>query len=170
MSLPFAQSSAWDGLLWLLGYDELRSAPPGSKTVLELTNLPTSWGVFVLIAVVVAVLWGVFYLYRREIDTCPLWVKMLLAGLRTGVVLLLLCIFLGPALVYLQYRTVHPTLVLARDASQSMNTADAYEDPAAAKIAGGVLGKSPDEVKAQNPTRAALVNRVLTEGNQKLLA
>ena len=169
-SAIIAQSSAWDALLWLLGFDELRAAPPGSKTVLELTNFPTSWGVFVLIAVVVAVLWGVFYLYRREIDTCPLWVKMLLAGLRTGVVLLLLCIFLGPALVYLQYRTVHPTLVVARDASLSMNTADAYEDAAAAKIAGGVLGKSPDEIKTLKPSRAALVNEALSKDNQKLLA
>ncbi len=168
-SFPLAQNSAWDGLLWLLGYDELRSAPPGSKTILELTNLPTSWGVFVLIAVIVAVLWGVFYLYRREIDTCPPWVKMLLAGLRAGVVLLLLCIFLGPALVYLQYRTVHPTLVVARDASLSMNMADAYEDSAAAKIAGGVLGKGPDEIKTAKPTRAALVNAALSQDNQKLL-
>ena len=165
-----AQSSAWDGLLWFLGYDDLRQAPSSSKTVLELTNLPASWGVFVLIAVVAAVLWGVFWLYRREIDTCPLWVKMLLAALRTGVVLLLVCIFLGPALVYYQYRTVHPLLIVARDASQSMNTADAYQDAAHAKAAAAVLEKSPEQVQAEKPTRVALVNRAFDQKNRKVLA
>jgi len=171
--VPFttlAQSTPWEWLLWLLGYDDLRQAPPGSKVVPELTNFPTSWGVFVLIAVVAAVLWGVFWLYRREIDTCPVWVKMLLAGLRTGVVVLLTCIFLGPALVYHQYRTVHPTLIVARDASQSMNTADGYDDAAAAKAAAGVLGMTPEQLKGQKPTRVALVNRLFEQNNQKLLA
>jgi hypothetical protein len=168
-SIPFAQSTPWEWLLWLLGYDDLRQAPPGSKVVLELTNFPASWGVFVLIAVVAAMLWGVFWLYRREIDTCPLWVKMLLAGLRTGVVLLLTCIYLGPALVYHQYRTVQPTLIVARDASDSMNTTDAYDDPAAAKAAAGVLGMTPEQVKGQK-LRVALVNRLFERDNRKLLA
>ena len=168
---PFvlAQNSASRGLLWLLGYEQGQSAGSG-RPVLELTNEPTSWGVFLLIAVVAAVLWGVFWLYRREIDVCPLWVKMLLAGLRTGVVLLLVIIFLGPALVYLQNRTIQPTLILARDASQSMNTPDAYDDPAAAKAAAGILGTSPQQLKTDKPSRAAIVNLLLERDNQKLLA
>src|SRR5688500_1263762 len=147
----------------------MQSAGSG-RPVLELTNEPTSGGVFVLIAVVAAVLWGVFWLYRREIDVCPLWVKMLLAGLRTGVVLLPGIIFVGPALVYLQQRTTPPTLIVPRDASQSRNTPDAYDDPAAAKAAAGILGKSPEQLKTDKPSRAAIVNRLLERDNQKLLA
>src|SRR5262249_40584266 len=126
-------------LVWL-GHDFAHS-PADAKPELLWTNLPASWGVFVLIGVVAAVLYAVYSIYRREMDSCPLWVKMVLATLRAGVVLLLTCIFLGPALVYLQNRTVQPTIVLARDASQSMNTPDRYADESAAKIAAAALGQ-----------------------------
>lgn len=167
--LPLALATWQERLLWTLGYDELRNAPPGSKTELELTNLPQSWGVFLLIAVVLAVVYAVFWLYRRELDTAPGWVKVVLALLRTGVVLLLVCIFLGPALVYLQYRTIHPSLVVARDASQSMNTADRYYDEAAAKTAAAAMGKSVEEIRKTRPTRAQIINDLLARDNQKLL-
>jgi hypothetical protein len=41
--------------------------------------------VFVLIAVVAGVIWAIYSVYRREIDTCPVWVKIVLATLRTAV-------------------------------------------------------------------------------------
>ena len=99
----------------------------------------------------------------------PRWGKLLLATLRAGVVLLLVCIFLGPALIYLQERKIHPSVVVLRDASQSMNTADDYPDEAAAKMAAAALGKSPDEVKQQKPTRVEIVNHLFSSGDGKLL-
>jgi hypothetical protein len=155
-------------LTWL-GHDFAQS-PPDAKPELLWTNLPASWGVFVLIGVVAAVLYAVYSIYRREMDSCPLLVKMILATLRMGVVLLLTCIFLGPALVYLQNRTIQPTIVLARDASQSMNTADRYSDESAAKIAAAALGKTASEVRAARPTRVQIVNEVLAGGNHHVLA
>src|SRR5687767_13855876 len=105
-SLVLADLAPWQQtLLEWLGYDFARSAA-GGKPELYWTNFPASWGVFVLIAAVAALIWAVYSIYRREIETCPAWVKMTLATLRTGVVLLLVCIFLGPALVYLQQRTI----------------------------------------------------------------
>src|SRR5205814_7247288 len=88
---------------------------------------------------------------------------------RTGVVLLLTCIFLGPALVYLQNRTIQPTIILARDASQSMNTADRYTDETTAKIAAAALGQSETEVRAARPTRVQIVNKVFAAGSGSLL-
>ncbi|MDX1944382.1 MAG: vWA domain-containing protein [Pirellulaceae bacterium] len=164
-----AELAPWQraALSWV-GYD-FATSPPDAKPEIQWTNLPASWGVFVLIAVVLAVLWAVFSIYRREIETCPTWAKMLLASLRAGVVLLLACIFLGPALVYLQQRTIHPTVLVLRDSSQSMNTADRYDDEAEAQRVATVLGKSPAEVQTQRPTRVALVNEVLGAGPGKLL-
>ena len=156
-------------LLQWLGYDFSRS-PENAQPELLWTNLPASWGVFVLIAVVVAVLYAVFSVYRREQTTCPPAVKLLLGTLRAGVVLLLTCIFLGPALVYLQNRTIQPSIVLARDASQSMNTADRYADEAAAKIAASALKKSEAEIRTAHPTRAAIVNQMLSGIDAPLLA
>ena len=111
------------------------------------TNLPASWGVFVLIAVVAAMLYAVFRSIAAKCDSCPPWVKIAAGGAaRPASCCCLACIFLGPALVYLQNRTIQPTIVVARDASQSMNTADRYADEAAAKIVAAALGKSESEI------------------------
>jgi len=172
--IPFAPITAalspWQrSLLDWLGYDFSRSSENAEAELLW-TNLPASWGVFVLIAIVAAVLYAVYSLYRRELDSCPPWVKVVLASLRASVVLLLALIFLGPALVYLQHRTIQPTIVLARDASQSMNTADRYADEAAAKIVAAALQKTESELAAARPTRVSIVNELLGDRGGKLLA
>src|SRR5262245_1788970 len=168
--LVLADLAPWQRtLLTWLGYD-FSSTAEGAKPELVWTNLPASWGVFVLIAVIAAVIWAVYSVYRREIDTCPAWVKLILATLRTAVVLLLVVIFLGPALVELRQRTIQPTLVVLRDASQSMNTKDDYEDEAAAKIAAAALHRSLEKIKQDHPSRVQIVNEVLAYGDAKLLA
>jgi hypothetical protein len=165
-----ADLAPWQrSLLTWLGYDFSASAPD-ARPELVWTNLPASWGVFVLIAVIAAVIWAVYSVYRREIETCPAWVKLVLATLRSAVVLLLVVIFLGPALVELRERTIQPTLVVLRDASQSMNTKDDYEDEAAAKIAAAALHASPEKVKQDHPSRVEIVNSVLAADNARLLA
>jgi len=136
---------------------------------LSWTNLPTSWGVFVLLALVAFGLYGVFWLYRREIDSCPRWAKLLLGCLRAGVLLLLVLVYLNPAIVYLRQRTNLPTLVVARDASQSMNTADRYSDEEPASAAAKALGRSAEEVRSLRPTRVQLVNEALSSENARLL-
>ncbi len=169
-SLIFAELAPWQhSLLKWLGHD-FSNTPPDAQLEMQWTNLPASWGVFVLIAVVAAVLWGVYAIYRREIDTCPSWAKLLLATLRAGVVLLLVCIFLGPALSYLQFRTIQPTIVVLRDASQSMNSADEYEDEAAAKSAAAVLAASPAQLRTDRPTRTAIVNQLLSGEKSPVVA
>lgn len=165
----FADLAPWQQtLLRILGHDFSRS-PPDARPELQWTNLPTSWGVFVLIAVIAAVLWAVFSVYRREIDTCPAWAKMVLSTLRAAVVLLLACVFLGPAIVFLQQRTIRPAIVVVRDASQSMNTPDRYDDPAVAQIAADALRQSPDQVRRDRPTRVRIVNEVLSRENARLI-
>ncbi|MCI0359733.1 MAG: VWA domain-containing protein, partial [Planctomycetaceae bacterium] len=168
--LLLADLAPWQRtLLTWLGYD-FSSSAEGARPELVWTNLPASWGVFVLIAAVAALIWAVYWVYRREIDTCPAWVKMVLATLRTAVVLLLVVIFLGPALVELRQRTIQPSLVVLRDASQSMNNPDAYEDEETAKIAAAALRQSPEKIKQDHPSRVQIVNEVLASGNAKLLA
>jgi hypothetical protein len=164
----FAVLQTWQrSLLEWFGYDFTSAS--GGDPELVWTNLPASWGVFVLIAVVAGVLWAVYAVYRREQGTCPRWAKMLLASLRAAVVLLLTCIFLGPALVYLQNRTIQPSIVLARDASQSMNTADRYAGDASATIAAAALRTSASDIRTTRPTRTQIVNQVLGYGDGKLL-
>jgi von Willebrand factor type A domain len=167
---PLLAATLWESLLWLAGYNDLRDLPPGGKVQLELTNLPTSWVVFVLIAVIAALLYAIYYLYRREMAGCPTWVKMVLATIRAAAMLLLVFILLNPALIYYRYRTDHPALIVARDASLSMNTRDSYQDPSAATSVAKLLGKSPEDIRKQKPTRVEIVNKALTRDNLKFLA
>jgi hypothetical protein len=122
----------------------------GSDAPAELvwTNLPASWGVFVFLAAVTAVVYAVFALYRRELTSCPNWAKSVLAALRAASILVLVTILLGPAIVHVQERTLEPTLVLLRDASQSMNTVDVKS--------------------AANASRAQVVNDLFDSKNLRL--
>src|SRR6478609_1829586 len=76
------------------------------------SNLPASWGVFVFVAVTAAVLYAVVAVYRREMASCPSWVKNLLAALRCCTMLLLAAIFLNPSLIEVESRTIAPTIVV----------------------------------------------------------
>ena len=49
--------------------------------------MPESWGVFVLLLVIIGIVFAVFWMYRREIDTCPMPIKLLMAGLRLATLL-----------------------------------------------------------------------------------
>lgn len=133
------------------------------------TNMPAGVGVFLLIIAVAAVLYGVFYLYQREIDTCPRGVKVLLAVLRGMVLLTLAVIFLGPAMISVRERTVHPAIVLARDASSSMDRSDNYLDSTSAASVAAVLGKTGEEVAAERPKRSAIVDAAINQNNSQLL-
>jgi hypothetical protein len=137
-------------------------------------HLPASWGIFLLLGAAAAAVYGVVALYRRELCTCPPWARLLLAALRSAVVLLLIGVFVSPALVTVQYRTLLPTIVIARDASQSMNTADRYTgerymgERTAVKVA-GLVNQSPGATNTRGVTRAELVNALLAADGSRLV-
>jgi hypothetical protein len=133
------------------------------------TNMPAGVGIFLLIIAIVAVLYGVFYLYQRELDTASRGVKVVLAVLRAAVLITLAVIFLGPSMIRVTERTVHPTMVIARDASQSMNTVDRYNDSASAAMVASIAGMSPEDLATAMPTRAALVDAAIGRDDHKLL-
>ncbi|HEY2411183.1 MAG TPA: hypothetical protein VGI40_03015 [Pirellulaceae bacterium] len=134
------------------------------------SNLPATWGVFVFVAVVAAVLYAVVAVYRREMSSCPSWVKNLLATLRCCTMLLLATIFLNPSIIDVASRTIEPTIVVARDQSASMSTADNYHDPDAARTTAAALGIDVAALRDQLPTRIELVNRLLAKSGSKLVA
>jgi von Willebrand factor type A domain len=144
-----ANSSNW--FLQLLGF-KTDSIPENADVSLTWTNLPQSWQVFVLIAAVLGLVYIVGWLYARESDTCTRRVKVVLAGLRIAVVLVLLAVFLGPAITYSQKRTIPAQILVLRDASQSMMTADRYLDAESAAAAAAVLRGTGDDVRKTPPT------------------
>jgi len=132
-------------------------------------HMPQSWGVFALLGIVIALGYLVVLLYQIEQKTCPRGVKVLLACLRIAVLLILAAIFLGPALTYSNRRTEKPWVVLMRDDSQSMNTADRYMDDDAAAAVARATGRTVAEIRDTRPTRAALVQEVLQEDDGRFL-
>ena len=109
-------------LEWVVGSDPDASGTPK----IQWAYLPESWGVFVLIAIIAAVIFGVFWMYRREINTCPMPIKFLMAGLRLAVLLLLIAMFLKPSVYYQQVNEIKPTIAWLRDSSLSFDRGDNY--------------------------------------------
>ncbi len=119
-----------DFWLKLLGY-EVADLPESATTEFVLTYAPQSWRVFVLIALVVMLVWGIIHLYRRENDTCPRWVRHALAGNRGLVLILLIFVLLGPSLVVYTQRMIEPYVVVLIDRSLSMSLVDRNEEASA---------------------------------------
>ncbi len=153
MTLTLFAQSEW--LRWIVG-----TAPDQAGTPkLQWLNLPESWGVFVLIAIVAALVAGVFWLYRNELSTCPQPIKKVMAVLRLAVLLLLLAMYLKPSIFYQQVNEIKPTIAVLRDRSLSFARADKYPDPAIAGELALATGVEPQQLTDGTVTRVDLVNQ-----------
>ena len=143
-------------LEWIIGNDPTKSGDPK----LQWANLPESWGVFLLLAAIAAVSCGVFWLYRREINTCPMPLKMLLGGLRLTVLLMLIAMFLKPSVFYQQVTEIKPTLAMLRDSSLSLDRGDRYRDVDQVNRLAAVSGFPAAAIGSGEIKRSALLNQV----------
>jgi len=160
--LTLIAQSEW--LKWIVGTNPDQAGTPK----LQWLNLPESWGVFVLIAIVAALVFGVFWLYRNELSTCPKPIKKLMAGLRLTVLLLLLAMYLKPSIFYQQVNEIKPTITVLRDRSMSFARADKYPDQAIASGIAAVTGLEAQQVADGSVARVDLVNRAF-ENQPELL-
>ena len=151
-------------LEWIVGTDPEVSGTPR----LVWANLPESWGVFVLLAVVAAICFGVFWMYRREINTCPMPLKLVMAGLRLTVLLLLLVMFLKPSIFYQQINEIKPTIAMLRDSSLSFDRGDQYRSRDQVDQLAKSTGLKSDQIESGAVKRSALVNEAFRK-NPKLL-
>jgi hypothetical protein len=157
----FAKTSL---LQWLVGSDPDR---PGTAKLLW-ANFPESWGVFVLIAAVAGISYGVFWLYRREINTCPPALKLVLAGLRLMVLLMLVVMFLKPSVFYQQVSETKPTIVMLRDSSLSMDRGDLYREQSEAQRLADSSGLNATEIAQGSVKRSTLLNQIMAK-NEKTI-
>ena len=141
-------------LEWLVGSD-----PNGDGTPrLQWMNMPESWGVFVLLLVVAAIVFAVFWLYRREIKTCPMPAKLTMAALRLAVLLMLVIMWLKPSVFYQQVSEIKPTIAFMRDSSLSMNQSDKYENEAECQRIASLTGLNEDAIATGLVSRSELIN------------
>lgn len=142
-------------LQWLVGERPDRTGTPA----LQWANLPESWGVFVLIAIVGLLCYGVFWLYKREIKTCPMPVKMAMAGIRLFVLLLLVVLFLKPSLYFQKVDEVRPPIEFLRDASLSLARGDLYRNNEQVKMLSSLTGMDAESIDAGSISRTELLNQ-----------
>ncbi|MEX0776882.1 MAG: vWA domain-containing protein [Phycisphaeraceae bacterium] len=156
--------------LWfrLIGLDPARVAPD-AETSLVWLNAPRSWGVFVMLAVLAAVVWGVFWLYRHEIQTCPRWARLSLAAIRSAVLLVLAAVLLNPALAIAHRRVIQPIIVLLIDESSSMSNADQYIDDTSARHTAAALAQEVDALRQGRPKRTDVMRQLLARDDGRLL-
>ena len=150
---------------WLLGDQQTREGVPQ----LQWVGMPESWGVFVLIGIIAILAGFVFWLYTREIDTCPRPVKLALAGLRFGVLFLLVLLFLRPSVVFKQVNIIKPNIALLRDGSLSFSRKDLYADRATAEKLAKATGRNVDTVMKGGATRAELLNDALLNDGKSVV-
>ena len=146
-------------LQWLVGERPDRSGTPA----LQWANLPESWGVFVLIAIVGLLCYGVFWLYKREIKTCPMPIKMLMAGIRLFVLLLLVLLFLKPSLYFQKIDEVRPPIELLRDSSLSLARGDLYRNDEQVKMLSTLTGMDAESIDGGSVSRTELLNQAFTK-------
>lgn len=146
-------------LNWIVGERPDRAGSPA----IQWTNLPESWGVFVLIAIVGLLCYGVFWLYRREIKTCPMPIKMAMAAIRLLVLLLLIALFLKPSLYFQKVDEVRPPIELLRDNSLSLARGDLYRNDEQVKRLAKLTGLDADGIDAGSISRSDLTNQAFAK-------
>ena len=130
---------------------------------MQWANLPESWGVFVLIAIVGLIVFGVFWLYRREQSTCPMPIKLVLASLRLAVLLMLVAMLLRPSIFYQQVNEIKPNIDLVRDASLSFARGDQYQDQQRANDLASTLKFEAEMIADGTVTRSGMLNQALSD-------
>lgn len=151
-------------LEWIVGNDPEQAGTPR----LQWANLPESWGVFVLIALIAAICFGVFWMYRREINTCSMPVKLTMASLRLIVLLLLVVMFLKPSVFYQQINEIKPTIAFLRDGSLSFDRGDRYRSQDEVNQLAKVTGLEAGEIESGQIKRSTLLNTAFRK-NPELL-
>lgn len=141
-------------LNWLAGDDPARGGSPRMQWL----NLPESWGAFLLIAMVGLIIFAVFWLYRRESNTCPEGIKVVLACLRLAVLLMLVAMLLRPSMFYQQVNEIKPTIDLVRDSSLSFARGDRYRDQDHVQQLAESTGMEESAISDGSVSRAKLLN------------
>jgi len=153
-----------DWLKTLLGVEE-GDIPPDAATSFEFANLPRGSFGLVLLLVALALLAGVFWVYRRE-GSVSMRAKLGLAALRALVLVCAFVLVLEPVLAIDQVEHIDKSTVVLVDASYSMTTRDRYRDMVAHAELLNFLGDDP----RQQPRYRLLNDALDMSGLLSLLA
>jgi hypothetical protein len=143
-----------DWLRWLLGVEEAE-IPPDATTSFEFANVPRGSAGLALLLLALALVAGVFWVYRRE-GGAPRRAKMTLAVLRALVLAAAFVLILEPILAIDQVEQVDKSTVVLLDASLSMTARDRYADQATWAALRNAMSADPRELPRYRLANEAL--------------
>ena len=145
-----------DWLRALLGVEDT-DIPPDSVASFEFNNLPRGTAGLALLLLAIALVAGVFWVYRRE-GSATRGMKITLATLRALVLACAFVVILEPVLAIDQIEQIDKSTLVLLDASLSMTSRDRYADEAHWAPLRNAIGKDPRELP-----RYRIVNEALDE-------
>jgi hypothetical protein len=162
-------------LEWLFG---IQSSPdwmrgPGSRWHIEFQSLPQGGAAALATGAAVAAIAGIWWLYRREGRSLGLFPRLLLSGLRLGIVLAVTFMLLELVVVISKRELIPSRLLVLMDTSQSMALSDPYPDDSTARETAELIGLTTatgeaDLASLRKLSRSELAGRVVDELLPKL--
>jgi len=150
---------------WLIG--STGQAPAGARDWrIGFIADHNNYVVLALVAVAVALVCLTVRSYRREGDA-PSRAKAMLAGIRIGVIALMLLVLFQPAVVFRFVNTLYTSVAVLVDDSLSMSFADRYANGADLDRLSRAAKLSPEEIPDQSRTQ--IVRRIMS-GTDGVLA
>ena len=144
--------SGW--LKALLGVEE-REIPADAVTRFEFANLPRGSAALVMLLVAAALIFAVFWIYRRE-GSVSGRVKIALATLRSLVIAAAFLLVLEPVLAVDQVSEIEKSTVVLLDESLSMTVRDRYRAEGERYALSNAFNVDPSELKRYELVNAAL--------------
>jgi hypothetical protein len=144
--------SGW--LRALLGVEE-GDIPDGAVSSFEFANLPRGSAGLALLLLALALVGGVYWVYRRE-GSAPGPLKIALASLRALVIACAFLLILEPILSIDQVEEIDKSTLVLLDGSLSMTSRDRYADEATWAALRNAIAKDPRELP-----RYRIVNEAL---------
>ncbi|REK08605.1 MAG: VWA domain-containing protein [Planctomycetota bacterium] len=155
-------------LRWILG---LRQAPEwadaGSSWHLQLNSLPQGPWAVLYVALAIACVVGVYYLYKSEVSTVGPRLRLLLVTVRTLVLTCVALMLLELVLVVTKREEIPSRLIMLVDTSQSMGLNDPYADDAAQSQLARKL-ELDDVTALRSQPRLELARRALAQIRDEL--
>lgn len=157
-------------LEWLFG---IQSSPdwvrgPGSRWHIEFQSLPQGGTAAIALIAGAVALVGIWWLYRREGRSLGVLSRLVLSGLRLGILLAVTFMLLEMVVVISKRERIPSRLLVLDDTSQSMALADPYPDDSIARETAERIGLrtatgEADIALLRKSSRAELSKKVVDE-------
>lgn len=152
-----------ESLRWLLGLKQVPDWVSGdSSWAIQFQSLPQGLSAIGYVGLALAAVVGVWYLYRTELSTVRLGMRLLLMALRCGVLTCVAFMLLELVLVITKHESIPSHLLVLVDSSESMGLNDPYpQDETLGKLAAELKFESALAMRKQ--ARLEIARRALAE-------